>query len=135
MAPPPSAGRYLRSLTRPWSALSSSLFTALFSITARTHDRYPCCAPEIDKDTDAMLARAFDKTPGARANDGVAPIRSQLWGKLAWTGHADHLDVLGHFDDASDNHVDWLTSGSGFDRRRFEAMLDAIFEGMQHGRK
>ena len=37
---------------------------------------------------------------------------------------ADHLDVLGHFRDASHDppHVDWLVTGSGFDRARFEAL-------------
>ena len=77
-----------------------------------------------------MLASAFSRVPGVRANDGVVPLRSQLWGRLAWTGHADHLDVLGHFDQAATGHVDWLTSGSGFDRARFERMLDAVYAGM-----
>jgi hypothetical protein len=37
---------------------------------------------------------------------------------------ADHLDVLGHFRDAAHAppHVDWLVTGSGFDRLRFEAL-------------
>jgi hypothetical protein len=32
--------------------------------------------------------------------------------------------VLGHFRDAAHDppHVDWLVSGSGYDRRRFEAL-------------
>jgi hypothetical protein len=40
---------------------------------------------------------------------------------------ADHLDVLGHFraDDAS-RHVDWLFSGSRFDRRQFEALWSDV---------
>ena len=44
-----------------------------------------------------MLVRAFGRTPGARANDGVVPVLSQVWGRVAWAGYADHLDVLGHF--------------------------------------
>jgi hypothetical protein len=41
---------------------------------------------------------------------------------------ADHLDALGHFRDASHDppHVDWLVSGSGFDRPRFEALVDDV---------
>jgi hypothetical protein len=136
MAPPPSASLYVKgAITRPWRALSSSIFTGLFALTARSDERYPCCAPENDPKQEAILARVFGRAPGVRANDGVVPIRSQLWGKLAWTGHADHLDVLGHFDGlhlrSTERHVDWLTSGSGFDQLHFERMLDAIFDGMK----
>jgi hypothetical protein len=79
-----------------------------------------------------MLDRAFGKAPGVRVNDGVVPLRSQLWGELVWTGYADHLDVLGHFGDGDappnrgPRHSDWLRSGSGFDRVRFEGMVDAL---------
>ena len=72
------------------------------------------------------------------ANDGVVPIRSQLWGTVVWAGLADHLDVLGHFRDERDpdavapelRHRDWLTSGSDFDRTRFTGLMDAIASGM-----
>jgi hypothetical protein len=51
-------------------------------------------------------------------------MRSQTWGHVIHSAVADHLDVLGHFRDAAHKppHVDWLVSGSGFDRRRFEAL-------------
>jgi hypothetical protein len=131
MAPPPSPQRWARSLLHPWGAISMSLFTALFGLSSRTSERYPCAAHEPDAEHDRLLAKAFGTAPGRRANDGVVPIRSQLWGKLVWTGHADHLDVLGHYDDKASGHVDWLRSGSKFDGPSFEAMLDAIFAGMR----
>jgi hypothetical protein len=99
-------------------------------------ERYPCAERSAGDETEAMLKRVFGRTPGARANDGVVPIRSQLWGKLVWAGYADHLDVLGHFDGSGrgrggdPRHVDWLRSGADFDRPRFEAMAEAIAEGM-----
>ncbi len=135
MAPPPSPVKWARSLTRPWSAVSSSLFTSLYGITARSDPRYPCAAPETDPATEAALHAAFGRSPGVRGNDGVVPLRSQLWGELVWTGHADHLDVLGHFDGGARGggepaHVDWLTSGSGFDRPRFDTMVDAVARGL-----
>jgi triacylglycerol lipase len=90
-----------------------------------------------------VLARAFGRPPGARANDGVVPIRSQIWGKLVWAGRGDHLDVLGHFRDDSpapagaareldgnQPHVDWLYSGSAFGGAQFESLMDAIAEGL-----
>lgn len=96
-APPPSPGQLARSFGSPWTAISSTLFTTMYGITARYDERYPCAAPEHDGDVEAALVRAFGKTPGARANDGVVPILSQIWGRVAWAGYADHLDVLGHF--------------------------------------
>ncbi len=148
MAPPPSARIFLRSLTHPWSALSGVIFNALYGISSRYDKRYPCAAPPESVATvagagnDEVLARAFGRVPGARANDGVVPIRSQLWGKLVWAGYGDHLDVLGHFrDDAprgSDTavkHVDWLASGSTFHRARFAELMDAIATGLLEGAK
>jgi hypothetical protein len=132
MAPAPSARGILSQVLSPWGAISASLFTTFYGLTARADANYPCAAPRADDATEAMLDRAFGKAPGVRVNDGVVPLRSQLWGELVWTGHADHLDVLGHFGEteaeagAGPRHSDWLRSGSGFDRVRFEAMVDAL---------
>jgi triacylglycerol esterase/lipase EstA (alpha/beta hydrolase family) len=96
-APPPTPGTLARSLGGPWKAISTAIFTTMYGITARYDERYPCAAPEAGDEVDAAFVRAFGKTPGARANDGVVPVLSQVWGKVAWAGFADHLDVLGHF--------------------------------------
>jgi len=130
MAPPPTALRWIGSLRRPWTAISSSVFATLYETASRTDATYPCAAADPDARTEASLLEAFGRSPGLRVNDGVVPLRSQLWGELIWTGHADHLDVLGHFDAPASGHVDWLTSGSKFDQRRFDAMVDAIAAGM-----
>jgi triacylglycerol esterase/lipase EstA (alpha/beta hydrolase family) len=136
MAPPPSASSWVRSIGRPWTVLSSTLFTTLHQITARYDERYPCAASNAGEQAETALVRAFGRAPGARANDGVVPIRSQIWGDLVWAGLADHLDVLGHFrgePEAHDRgrHVDWLTSGSGFDRGAFESLMVAFARGMR----
>jgi triacylglycerol lipase len=140
MAPPPSPRNWVRAITSPWATLSTSIFAALWGITSRFDARYPCAAEDAG-DAEAVLARAFAKVPGARANDGVVPLRSQLHGRLVWAGYADHLDVLGHFDGGNQRakpapegepaHVDWLHSGADFDRERFEKMTQAIAEGMR----
>jgi hypothetical protein len=135
MAPPPSPMNWVRAMTSPWGALSTSIFAAIWGITSRIDPRYPC-ADKSAGEGEAVLARAFGRTPGARANDGVVPLRSQLRGRVVWAGQADHLDVLGHFDGgrgkgkSEPSHVDWLHSGAKFDRHRFEAMTRAIAEGM-----
>jgi hypothetical protein len=70
------------------------------------------------------LRGAYRALPSAVANDGIVPTLSQTWGQVIHAAVADHLDVLGHFRDAAHEppHVDWLVSGSGFDRGRFEAL-------------
>jgi hypothetical protein len=74
------------------------------------------------------LRLAFGATPSEDASDGIVPTLSQTWGRVVHAAVADHLDALGHFGDAARHppHVDWLVSGSGFDRPRFEALVDDV---------
>ena len=146
MAPPPSARVMLPALLRPWSVLSATLFAAIHAITSQLDPRYPCAAPDAGLGNEAVLVRAFGRAPDARANDGVVPTRSQIWGKLVWAGYGDHLDVLGHFRERTlaggtervatrelegpPPHVDWLYSGSAFGRTEFESLMDAVAAGL-----
>jgi triacylglycerol lipase len=145
MAPTPSPGKWIHTVGHPWRAVSQALFTVLHGITAHGDQRYPCASMRPDPDggtawageeTEATLLRAFGAVPDAKANDGVAPLRSQLWGTLVWSGLADHLDVLGHYrDERADGpvelrHHDWLTSGSSFGSTQFDALMDAVATGM-----
>ncbi|MCL2726073.1 MAG: hypothetical protein FWD69_16730 [Polyangiaceae bacterium] len=137
MAPPPSLARIARSLPSPWRALSSILFTTMFGITSRFDEKYPCAAPDTSEETTRTLVRAFNRMPGARANDGVVPILSQIWGRVVWAGYGDHLDVIGHFagtkhakTSANTRHVDWMMSGSNFNEHTFESLMDAVASGM-----
>ena len=68
------------------------------------------------------MRRAFGWIPAARHNDGIVPTRSQVWGEVVAAVRADHLDVLGHFDDPghAPPHYDWLCSGAGYTRADFE---------------
>ncbi len=144
MSPTPSPVKWLRTIGHPWRALSLALFTAIHRITSHRDERYPCARlPSSAGDASAVektLTAAFKDSPksngAVEGNDGVVPIRSQLWGTLVWAGLADHLDVLGHYDDNSHEqrpelrHRDWLTSGSSFDATQFAALMDAISTGM-----
>jgi triacylglycerol lipase len=141
MAPPPSPRTFIQSLGGAWSAASGVLFDFLYEITARYDRRYPCSAPECSKENERTLVAAFERLPDFRANDGVIPVRSQIWGTLVWVGYADHLDVLGHFRGASPSvardggagpppHLDWLCSGSSFGAQHFSDMVDAIATGV-----
>jgi len=141
MAPPPSPGKWVGTLGHPLRAASLGLFTALQAITARANTRYPCAAVKRDKRLELVLTRALGHSPKSSDNDGIVPIRSQLWGKLAWVGYGDHLDVLGHYrDDRSGmekrgglRHHDWLSSGSAFDGKAFQGLMDRVGAGMLAG--
>jgi hypothetical protein len=143
MAPAPKPQRFLQTVGHPWQAVSLSLFFALHHVTASYGLRYPCAAmrdtaPWSGPLNEALLAKVFSCSPPLDANDGVVPIRSQLWGTLVWVGFGDHLDVLGHYRDRRDPHAvpaelrhrDWLTSSSNFSESEFSALLDAIAGGM-----
>lgn len=129
-APDPGVLHWARSLTSPWTSPSASIFTTLYRLTALQSKMYPC-EPRGER-WQADLIESFGQVPPPGANDGVVPFRSQLWGELVWAGQGDHLDVVGHFAGTGKDteHVDWLSSGAKFDRKRFDALLDAIAGGM-----
>jgi triacylglycerol lipase len=133
MAPPPSPSGWAKTILRPWVTVSHAIFTALYAVTARLDERYPCAAHHAGDENEALLERVFGRAPGARANDGVVPLRSQIWGKIVWAGYADHLDVLGHFHGGkgAPQHNDWLSSGSSFDVAGFDALTRALASGMR----
>ncbi|MCU0681642.1 MAG: hypothetical protein MUF34_05195 [Polyangiaceae bacterium] len=128
-APTPGVMHWARAALTPWSDLSAIVFGALYRLTALENATYPCAPP--GDEADRALRRFLTALPPPAASDGVVPLRSQVRGDLLWVGLGDHLDVVGHFGKERDPlggppHVDWLMSRSGFDRRRFDEMLDAI---------
>ncbi len=74
------------------------------------------------------LRAAWGEVPDLRANDGMVPALSQLYGEVVAAVTADHHDVIGHFDAPTHDppHYDWLTSGSGFQRKDFEKLWSNI---------
>jgi hypothetical protein len=141
MSPLPGPRRWIDTFGHPWRAMSLSIFFGLHHLTAASDQRYPCAAmqgttPSAGEPTEAELRRVFGRVPTLEDNDGVVPLRSQLWGQLAWAGLGDHLDVLGHYHDDRDHvadehrHRDWLSSGASFSYAQFTALMDAIATGM-----
>jgi triacylglycerol lipase len=63
-------------------------------------------------------------------SDGVVPTSSQRWGAVLHAATADHLDVIGHFDDPRHQppHIDWIDSEADFDRARFEALWGDVVD-------
>ena len=131
-ARPPGVRSTLAAGLDPSAQASHAVYQALYRLASRTPQvRAPALAPAQAQ----RLRRAYGRLPGAGANDGIVPTRSQLWGDVIHAAQADHLDVIGHFHDKGKppRHADWLTTGSGFDAERFEALW-ADVAGYVYGR-
>jgi hypothetical protein len=132
-APIPGVLHWAKSVVRPWSSLSLPIFAMLHRLTSLEHSRYPCMPPGTEADDKLRLF--LNPLPPRSASDGVVPLRSQVWGNVIWAGEGDHLDVVGHFRDSNRKtpaHIDWLASGSGFNREQFHNLIDRIVDGMVH---
>jgi hypothetical protein len=125
--PPRGATAWLGVVRSPWAALSATLFASVQQITARQSDRYPC-AP-ADGSSQRLVREVLGEQPDAGASDGIVPLYSQIWGRPVWIGRADHLDIVGHFGGAG-GHNDWMSSGAGFTRVRFDLAMDRVVDGM-----
>jgi len=127
-APPPRAMRFARRVRSPYAAFTAAIYSTLYQFSSQESEVYPYARPTP---REAEFLRAgMDQEVTASSNDGIVPTLSMLWGELLWAGEADHLDVLGHFQDDQKptQHLDWVTSGARFTRQRFGAVLDAITE-------
>lgn len=126
-SPRRTTSQWMSTARSPWRNASAPIFAALHRLTSLASTVYECAPPD-QAATERALTAAFGHAPPPGACDGVVPLRSQLWGPIAWAGLGDHLDVVGHFDDRTTlpPHNDWMSSGSEFNRKRFDSLLDAI---------
>lgn len=79
--------------------------------------------PVLEPAQREALAAAWPDGVDRSDSDGMVPTASQPWGRVVRCVDADHLDVLGHYGDPTTEPVryDWFTTGTGFDRPKFEA--------------
>jgi hypothetical protein len=121
----PSLGSRVATGLDPASQLSRAIYGALHGLAVAP--RRGAGAPLTPAHASA-LRRAYGREPDAAASDGIVPTRSQPWGRVLAAVRGDHLDVLGHFGDPSADppHVDWLATGTGFDRRAFATVWRRI---------
>ncbi len=124
-AAPPSLRATVGVGLNPVAQVMHAVYAGFYQINATTPKRSSARITPAQRRT---LRRAYGATPSGDASDGIVPTLSQTWGHVIHAAVADHLDALGHFEDATHDppHVDWLVSGSGFDRRRFEALIDDV---------
>jgi hypothetical protein len=128
-ARPPGVGSTLAAGLDPVAQATHAIYQWIYRAAAAT----PSSRDDpLTAHNRRVLKRAYGTVPRWRANDGIVPTRSQVWGKILQAVQADHLDAIGHFRDPSGEppHFDWLPTGSGFDCRRFETLWDAVVDFM-----
>jgi triacylglycerol lipase len=127
---PPGVRSTLSTGLDPGAQAMHAIYQALYRIAARTPKPKGRSVPITSWTAGQRraLRGAYRSLPPATANDGIVPTRSQVFGEVIRAIDADHLDVIGHYSDPGDQppHYDWLTTGSGCDRERFESTWQAI---------
>jgi hypothetical protein len=108
-----------------YAQATHALYVGLYRIASATPHKKE---PPLTLQQAAPLRLAYGRLPDGRANDGMVPTRSQVWGEVIRAVWADHLDVIGHFNLPTHvpPHFDWLSSGAGFSRAQFEECWEAV---------
>jgi triacylglycerol esterase/lipase EstA (alpha/beta hydrolase family) len=124
-AHPPGLQTEIAAGLDPAAHATHTIYRALYRLAAGS-PRSPM--PDLTPAQALVLRRAYGRMPRPTANDGFVPTASQVWGEVIHAAQADHLDVIGHFGDATriPQHFDWLATGTGFDRVRFELLWTAV---------
>jgi hypothetical protein len=120
-ARPPGLRSLLTAGLDAYAQATHALFVVLYRFASTTHGSR---RPRITSEHAAVLRRAYGRIPDLGANDGIVPTLSQLRGDPIAAVWADHHDAIGHFHLPKHvpPHFDWVASGTGFDRRHFEAL-------------
>ena len=122
---PPGVRSTIAAGLDPGAQAMQAIYQAIYRLSATT--RRGAEAP-LGRAQRRVLHQAYGRVPRARANDGIVPTRSQVWGTVIAAVDADHLDVIGHFNDPRTRppHYDWLTTGSGFTSTQFTEVWDRV---------
>jgi triacylglycerol lipase len=118
---PPRLGTRMAIGLDPYAQATYGIFEILHGRTAGMKASH---AFDAGSAAYGFIREQLGMIPSPDDNDGIVPTLSQAWGRPLAAVNADHLDVIGHFEDRSTDppHVDWLSSGSSFDRGRFEKL-------------
>ena len=119
-ARPPGVRSLLRAGLDPYAHATHALFVALYRLASLT----PPDRVRVPRERVAALSRTFRRPVDHRTNDGMVPTLSQVRGELVRAAWADHHDVIGHFHHPTHvpPHFDWVASGTGFTRGKFESI-------------
>lgn len=119
--PAPNFGSQWRMQGGPYEHATHLFFQWLYRRTSEFSTEFS--VPYTAEQREVMRA-AWGELPTIEDNDGLVPTASQVHGRILHAATADHLDVIGHLHDSEHvgKHHDLIASGSGFGRRKFEAL-------------
>ncbi|RKH21772.1 alpha/beta hydrolase [Corallococcus sp. CA047B] len=126
-APPPNLLRRLSPrMLLPPDSLLYGIFSFLYGMSAPLSPelRIPERTAAQTQALQAAFGNKFESW-----SDGVVPSRSQVWGQVVHVATADHLDVMGHFDQPPE-FISWLKSGSHFQQKQFHALWESVLDFM-----
>ncbi|MFP2923949.1 esterase/lipase family protein [Pyxidicoccus sp. 3LG] len=122
--PPPGRLRRLFSGLLPPDSLIYEVFAWLYEKSEPLSRELQ--VPERTAEQTWLLHAAFgDKFESW--SDGIVPSRSQVWGQVLHVAKADHLDVVGHFDQP-EKYVSWLKSRSRFQEPQFHEAWERVVD-------
>lgn len=130
--PAPNLRTQLRVRGGPYEHATHLFFQWLHRRTAEFSSDF---VVPYDEEQRAVMRAAWGELPKVDDNDGMVPTASQVHGRILHAATADHLDVIGHLHDPLHvpPHHDWIASGSGFGRRRFEALWKDVAAAICEG--
>ena len=125
VSPAPSARSFLSFATNPYALGQHALYTALYKIVGGGAARE---LPEPRPDNAHRIRATLGRDLKASDSDGIVPSRSQVFGEVIRAVVADHHDIVGHFHDENTQppHIDWIASGSRFERTAFDSIWNEI---------
>lgn len=125
VSPPPTARSFLHLARNPYALGQHALYAALHRVVGGGELRD---LPEPDPVSARRIRATLGRDLELSDSDGIVPSRSQVYGEVIRAIVADHHDVVGHFHDehTTPPHVDWIASGSRFQRPAFESLWNEI---------
>lgn len=119
--PAPGLTSQWRTKTSPYEQATHFFYQWLYRRTAEFSTEF---SVRYTTEQREVMRAAWGEVPSIKDNDGLVPAASQVHGRILHAATADHLDVIGHLHDPEHvgQHHDLIASGSGFGRKRFEAL-------------
>lgn len=125
-ATPPSFRNAWRSLRDLYAQIMFPVYAFLYRAARRDElGAPPLSAPQM-----AQLTQSASALPVRADSDGLVPTLSQVWGKVLYFAHADHLDVVGQYGLSSQAAAtgDWIPSYSPFGLEQFLELWSRVAE-------
>lgn len=120
-AEPPHARDVARHKHNVYAQVLHGLYGTMWWLAAQSKETD---LPELTERERWALQEGYGEIPDTRANDGIVPTLSQVFGEVIHCTDADHLDVVGHYGAESPDRImaDWLPTQGDFSHAEFRSL-------------